>query len=48
MRDAPIALNAVVKNLEKLGPKGGLLQDVCNVIELTSSNDDYRRYARAA
>lgn len=48
MRHEPPALNAVVRSLEKLGPKGGLLQDVCNVIELASSNDDYLKYARAA
>ena len=48
MRKEPISLNAVVKDAQALGPKGGLLADVSNVISLAAANDDFLRYARVA
>ena len=43
-----ISLNSVVEDLDAIGTKGEMLQDVSNVIELNSSREDYRRYAEAS
>ncbi len=42
------SLNSVVRSIEAIGVKGGMLADVSNVIPLNSSNDDFLRYARLA
>jgi hypothetical protein len=42
------SLNSVVKNISSIGPKGSMLADVSNVLQIDSSRDEYWRFLRAA
>jgi hypothetical protein len=41
------SLNSVVKNVEKLGGKTAMLADVSNILDITSPEADFIRYAKA-
>ena len=43
-----ISLNVVVTSLSRLSAKSQIVGDVANILELNSSEDSYRKYARAA
>jgi hypothetical protein len=42
------SLNSVVKSIPRIGSKGALLAGVSHLIELTSPNETYLRFAAAA
>ena len=41
------SLNTVVKSVEKLGGKGAMLADVSNILDISSPEAEYIRYAKA-
>lgn len=46
--DENMSLNAVVANVSSLDAKAQMVGDVANIISIDSTEDSYRRYARAA
>jgi hypothetical protein len=47
-REDPPHLVSLVKSIEKLGPKGSMLGDVSNVIQLDAKREVFLRYSNAA
>jgi len=46
--ERPVSLNSVVKKIDSLGPKGNMLADVSNIVELSSPDQTFIEYAEAA
>lgn len=43
-----ISLNAIVSKIDSLDEKAQMIADVANIVSITASDDDFRRYAGAA